>query len=157
MVRCNLEIRVAEPGKKADAVRIRPRIGRWQVDEGGEVRLLGSRCGHCGETFFPEHAVCGRCGSTDMAEVRLSGPARLFSFTVVHQLPAGFTGPLAVGYGELDGGVLVLAPIDAPADRLAKGMALDIHEGVTRIDEDGEPMLSYRFRPADGPRGDGDA
>lgn len=139
---------MAEPVKRADAVRIRPRIGRWRVEEDGEVRLLGSRCLRCGETFFPEHAMCGRCGSSDLEEARLAGPARLYSFTVVHQLPAGFTGPLAVGYGELAPGVLVLAPIDVPTDQLTPGMSLEIHEGVTRVDEDGESMMSYRFRPA---------
>ena len=139
---------MAEAAIKADASRIAPRIGRWQVGEDGAVVLIGSRCEACGETFFPEQAVCGRCASTSLSEARLSGPARLFSSTVVHQLPAGFTAPGVIGYGELDGGVLVLAPIDAPADRLVKGMALDIHEGVTRVDEDGAPMRSYRFRPA---------
>ena len=139
---------MTEPGKKGDTAKIRPRIGGWEVAEDGEVSLVGTRCTSCGETFFPEHAVCGKCGSSDTEQVRLNGPARLFSYTIVHQLPAGFTGPLAVGYGELEGGVLVLAPIDAPPDRLTPGMPLALHVGVTRIDEDGEPMMSYRFRPA---------
>lgn len=139
---------MTEPGRKAQTVKIRPRIGRWEVAESGDVSLIGTRCTRCSETFFPEHSVCGKCGSSDTEEVRLSGPARLFSHTIVHQLPAGFSGPLAVGYGELEGGVLVLAPIDAPPDRLTAGMPLVLHVGVTRIDEDGEPMMSYRFRPA---------
>lgn len=133
---------------KPEAAKIRPRIGRWETAPSGAVSLIGTRCRSCGETFFPEHAVCGRCGSVDTEDVRLTGPARLFSYTIVHQLPAGFSGPLTVGYGELPEGVLVLAPIDARADELTPGMALVLHEGVTRIDEDGEPMLSYRFRPA---------
>jgi uncharacterized OB-fold protein len=139
---------MAEAGKKGEAAKIRPRIGRWEVAADGEVQLIGTRCTRCEETFFPEHAVCGKCGSQDTEEVHLKGPARLFTFTVVHQLPAGFTGPLAVGYGELEGKVLVLAPIDGAASDLKPGMPLALHEGVTRIDEDGEPMMSYRFRPA---------
>lgn len=139
---------MTEPGKKGEAAKIRPRIGRWEVNADGAVSLIGTRCTRCGETFFPEHAVCGKCGSPDTQEVRLGGPARLASYTIVHQLPAGFSGPLAVGYGELEDGVLVLAPIDAEADALRAGMLLDLHVGVTRIDDDGEPMTSYRFRPA---------
>jgi scaffold protein (connect acetoacetyl-CoA thiolase and HMG-CoA synthase) len=139
---------VAERGKKAGEVKIRPRIGRWEVGPNGEVGLIGSRCTVCGETFFPEHAVCARCGSEATEEIRLHGPARLGAFTVVHQVPAGFSGPLAVGYGRLEGDVLVLAPIDAPPDQLATGMPLDLHVGETWIDDDGEPMLSYRFQPA---------
>jgi uncharacterized OB-fold protein len=141
---------MAEGRERADAVTIRPRIGRWEVDANGEVSLIGSRCTSCDETYFPEQAVCGRCGGTSTEQIRLAGPARLFSYTIVHQLPSGFTAPMTVGYAELDGGVLVLAPIDATAAQLAPGMALDLHEGVTRIDEAGEPMLSYRFRPAAG-------
>lgn len=139
---------MAETRKRADAVKIRPRIGRWETADDGSVTLIGTRCSRCGESFFPEHAVCGKCGNPDTEEVRLGGQARLFSYTIVHQLPAGFIAPLAVGYGELDGSVLVLAPIDAPPDRLVPGMLLDLHVGVTWTDEDGEPMLSYRFRPA---------
>lgn len=135
-------------GKQADEVRIRPRIGRWETAKNGEISLIGTRCSSCGETFFPEHAVCGKCGSSDTEELRLSGPARLGTFTVVHQLPAGFNAPLTIGYGELDGGVLVLAPIDGAPDRLSTGMPLDLHVGVTWVDQDGEPMASYRFRPA---------
>jgi uncharacterized OB-fold protein len=85
-----------------------------------------------------------------MDEIRLTGPATLFSSTVVHQLPDGFSPPLAVGYAELPGGVLVLAPIDATGEALVPGMRLAIHEGVTRTDENGEPVRTYRFRPAAG-------
>lgn len=139
---------MAEPGKKGEPAKIRPRIGRWEVSEGGDVSLIGTRCRQCGEEFFPEHAVCGKCGSSDTEEIRLVGPAQLFSYTIVHQLPAGFPKEMTVGYGKLAGDVLVLAPIDGPTDQLTVGMPLELHIGVTRIDDDGEPMESYRFRPA---------
>ena len=127
---------------------LRPRIGRWEVTESGTVRLIGSRCSGCYEVFFPDRAVCGKCGSSEMVELRLDGFARLVNYTIVHQLPAGFTAPLVLGYGELDGGVLVLAPIDARPDEVTVGMPLIIHLGVTWIDEGGEPLTSYRFAPA---------
>ncbi len=140
---------MAEQRKDAGGqVKIRPRIGRWEVGADGSTRLIATRCTACGETFFPEHTVCARCRGEAMETIRLEGPARLYSFTVVHQLPAGFPAPLAVGYGEFAGGVLVLAPIDAAHDELKPGMPLDLHVGVTWTDEDGEPMISYRFRPA---------
>jgi uncharacterized OB-fold protein len=136
--------------KKGEQAKIRPRIGRWEVGADGSVTLLGSRCRRCGETFFPSYEVCGRCASEKLDEVRLSGPARLTAWTTVHQLPAGFAGTMAVGYGELEGPVLVLAPIDAPPETLAAGMLLDLYEDVTWTDGDGEPMRSYRYRPAAG-------
>ena len=122
-----------------------PRIGRWEVGADGEATLIASHCRTCGETCFPERVYCPRCRSTDREEARLSGPATLYSWTVVHQAPSGFTAPLAVGYAKLDGDVIVLAPIDAPPGTLARGMALAIREGTTSASEDGTPFLSYRF------------
>ncbi len=140
---------MAEQSEKArEEVKIRPRIGRWEVAEDGEVTLVGVRCTSCGESFFPERKACMRCGSESMEEVRLKGPAKLHAYTIVHQLPAGFSGPVVVGYGEFEGGALVLAPIDADRAQLRKGQLLSLHVGVTRIDEDGEPMTTYRFLPA---------
>ena len=141
---------MAEPARKPAPVKIRPRIGRWESAPDGEVTLIGSRCPFCNETFFPALSTCAKCGRTEMQEARINGPARLGAFTIVHQAPAGFSTPLAVGYGEFDGGVLVLAPIDGPLDRVTSGMVLGLHEGPTWVDEDGEPMVSYRFRPVGG-------
>lgn len=131
-----------------------PRIGRWEVGSDGEATLIASHCLTCGETSFPERAFCPRCRSRDLEEARLAGPATLYSYTVVHQVPAGFSGPLAVGYATFPGDVVVLAPIDAPAESLARGMRLAVHEGTTSTSEDGTPFVSYRFAPAatDGPR-----
>lgn len=134
---------------RGTVVKIPPRIGRWEVAKHGEVSLIGTRCTTCSETFFPEHRPCGKCGSAATEEVRLKGPATLRSYTIVHQLPTGFSGPLVVGYAELEGNTLVLAPIDATRDQLKEGLLLTVHVGVTRIGDDGEPMMSYRFKPAD--------
>jgi uncharacterized OB-fold protein len=139
---------VADHGKKPEPPKIRPRIGHWEVDPDGGIALLATRCTACGEVVFPAHTVCARCGSEATETFRLRGPARLGAYTVVHQLPSGFSGPLAVGYGQFDEGVLVLAPIDVPPDQLSPGMILDLHVGQTWVDDDGEPMPSYRFEKA---------
>ena len=70
-----------------------PRIGRWEVDADGEAKLIASHCRTCDETAFPERTFCPSCRSQDLEEVRLAGPATLYSHTVVHQVPAGFSGP----------------------------------------------------------------
>lgn len=132
-----------------------PRIGRWEVGAGGDVVLLGNRCGACGEVSFPERATCPRCRSTDLKPERIEGPATLMSWTVVHQAPSGFDTPYAVGYATLPGPVVVLGPIDAATDRLAKGLQLRVTEGPTSVGADGTPLVSYRFAPLDagGPQG----
>ena len=122
-----------------------PRIGRWSVADDGEVTLIGNRCRRCAEQFFPERAYCPRCRSTDLEEAQLRGPVKLLSYTVVHQAPPGFETPMLVGYGSFPGDAVVLAPIDAPADRLRKGMMLRVREGVTSRAPDGATLISYRY------------
>ena len=128
---------------------VAPRIGRWEVDQAGQVTLLGNRCRSCGETTFPERAACPRCRSRDLDPTRIDGPASLLSWTVVHQAPPGFRTPLAVGYAVFPGDVVVLAQIDAPRERLAKGLALRVIEGESQQGSDGTALVSYRFAPAD--------
>jgi uncharacterized OB-fold protein len=130
-----------------------PRIGRWEIGADRQATLIASHCRTCGETSFPERAFCPNCRSQDLEESRLAGPATLYSYTVVHQVPAGFDGPLAVGYAKFPGDVIVLAPIDAPAGTLARGMRLAVRQGTTSTNEDGTPFVTYRFAPFDG--GDG--
>lgn len=126
-----------------------PRIGRWEVGPDGTATLIASACRMCGETSFPERAFCPRCRSRELDEARLDGPGTLYSWTVVHQVPAGFTGPLAVGYVKLPGDCIVLGPIDAPAGSLTRGMRLAVREGPTSTNDDGSPFVTYRFAPAD--------
>jgi uncharacterized OB-fold protein len=125
------------------------RIGRWEVGADGEVTLLGQRCRTCGEVTFPDRDYCPRDRSTDLEPARLQGPARLLSYTVVHQAPSGFTTPMAVGYGVFpNGDAVVLAPIDGPLTDLHKGMALRVTEGATSVSPDGTPFNTYRFEQA---------
>lgn len=126
-----------------------PRIGRWEVAADGEVTLIGSHCTSCGENLFPERPVCSRCGKRTVEEARFRGPARLLSYTVVHQAPPGFPKPISVGYGTLPDELVVLAPIEADADALHKGMELRLVEGVTSTNEDGTEFRSYRYRPTE--------
>jgi uncharacterized OB-fold protein len=130
------------------STKIRPRIGRWEVDDHNEVALLGTHCAACGEVAFPEHQICVNCGSESTEVVRIKGPATLRNYTIVHQLPPGFERPWVVGYGDFNGQLVVLAPIVAASpDDLHEGMPLSLCVGVTKVDDDGEEMNSYQFTP----------
>jgi uncharacterized OB-fold protein len=123
-----------------------PRIGDWETGEDGEVELLAVRCASCGESFFPSRSICANCRGTKLDSFRLRGPATLHSYTVVHQVPAGFSGPIAVGYAAFDGGVLLLAPVDPVDGDLHEGARVGLHTGVTRHERDGTEVTTYRFR-----------
>lgn len=134
-----------------------PRIGEWKVREDGVVTLVGAHCTACGETFFPERRICARCRCESMTAVEIVGPLTLETFTVVHELPRGFSGPLAIGYARSAAGPVILAPIDARPEELRVGMPLEIHAGPTRVDDDGRKVETYRFGPALAREGDPDA
>jgi uncharacterized OB-fold protein len=123
------------------------RTGRWQSVGDGSVELLASRCSTCEETVYPDRPRCPRCRSRDVEVRAVGGPGVLFSFTIVHQAPREFTVPYAIGEVALPGDLLVLAPIDAPFDELAKGLAVVPVVGVTRTDEAGGNVMTIHFAP----------
>ena len=129
----------------ARPVAVRSRVGRWEAGEDGAIALVGSRCLRCGEAFFPERTVCASCRSELQETILLQAPAILRNFTLVYELPPGFTSPAAIGYAEFAPGVLVLAPIDVAFSQLRRGMSLTVHLGTTRQDTDGQPVVTYRF------------
>jgi len=137
---------VSAQAAKSTAQAPKPRIGEWEEAD-GRVYLIASRCGACGEVFFPARRYCLRCAHDAMERVRLTGPARLANYTVIHQVPAGFPSPLVAGYGEFEPGVSVFAPIDGAADALKPGMPLELTIGAIRTYENGESLVAYRFRP----------
>jgi scaffold protein (connect acetoacetyl-CoA thiolase and HMG-CoA synthase) len=137
---------VAAPAPKSTGETPKPRVGEWEEAD-GRVYLIASRCVSCGEIFFPARRVCLRCARDAMERVRLSGPARLANYTVIHQVPAGFPSPLVAGYGEFEPGVSVFAPIDGEAEALKPGMPLELRVGPIRSYENGESLVAYRFRP----------
>jgi len=130
-------------------VSLAPRIGNWEVGVDGSVTLVGSHCRSCGENLFPARPVCSRCGKTTVAEARFRGPAKLLSYTVVHQAPSGYPKPMTVGYGVLPDELVVLAPIEADPSALHKGVHLELVEGVTSTGDDGSEFRSYRYRPTE--------
>ncbi|MGH7803977.1 MAG: Zn-ribbon domain-containing OB-fold protein, partial [Candidatus Binatia bacterium] len=68
----------------------RPRVplkaGYYTVpdDTAAAPRLLGTRCGACGEHFFPRRAICAKCLSEATGDVELAAEGTLYSFTFVH-------------------------------------------------------------------------
>ena len=139
---------MSDTSKKSAPTKIPPRIGEWSTDSSGEITLFGSHCTNCQESYFPAHEICVRCGSEKTERLPIQGPATLRNFTVVHQLPAGFTSPWIVGYGVFEGQVVVLAPIvDTTSGELSEGTLLTLKAGVTSVDKDGDEFITYQFAP----------
>lgn len=74
--------------------------------------LLGAHCSACDAVWFPTRPVCPTCSSPDPG-VRPAGPGGvLYSYTTVHVSSSRPT-PYTLGFVDVDGGVRVLATIEA--------------------------------------------
>jgi uncharacterized OB-fold protein len=71
-------------------------------------RLVGTRCGDCGQTMLGARIVCSSCVSRNVTRVALPGTGVLYSYTRLH---VGGDGVRAVGYVDLDDSVRTLADL----------------------------------------------
>ncbi|TEO04738.1 Zn-ribbon domain-containing OB-fold protein [Pseudomonas aeruginosa] len=109
--------------------------------------LLGSLCTQCGTRVFPARPFCPACDCTDIEpEVELATRGKIYSYTVIHQAPAGRKPPYTLAYVDLTDGVRVMAQVDAPQELLCIDMAvrLDIRAVA---EQDGCELIGYVFVP----------
>jgi uncharacterized protein len=123
-------------------------------DPADAPRLLGSRCGACGEHFFPRRLVCARCLAESCEDVLLGPRGRLWTWTYVHvPLFAKKDARVdAYGVGQVDlpeGPRVQAILLGGPGDfRIGIDMELDLE--TLRTDDDGREVVIFRFRPVDG-------
>jgi hypothetical protein len=77
------------------------REGLWvnSINPQEKPQLIGSRCGDCGEIFFPKRwkGICLNCQKTKIEDILLSRRGKIYSFTIVMQgrpQPAPYKGPV---------------------------------------------------------------
>lgn len=87
-----------------------------------------------------------------MQDIPLSQRGRLYSFTVAHVAPLGFRAPYLQAFIDLPEGPRIFSLIseDVPPreDALEEGMEMELVIERVRDDEAGNPVVSYKFRPA---------
>lgn len=117
------------------------------IEDGGGVRLHGSKCSHCGVVAFPPHPLCPACGAeSGQDRVELSPIGTLYTFSEIHIAPKGFATPYAVGYVDLPEGVRLFGQIEAAASQLRIGQQVAVTLGPVRWDAAGCPVISYKFK-----------
>jgi uncharacterized OB-fold protein len=125
--------------------------------EGAAARLLGGRRRSDGRIVFP----LPRGDAADAYEtVELPSRGTLWSFTVQRFRPKPpYEGPgddrafapYAVGYVELPGAIIVESRLETERfERLRIGMPMAFTLQTFRTDPDGQDVLTYAFKPADG-------
>jgi len=135
-----------------DKERVPVKAGLWE-SAGAEVYLVGSRCGACGEMFFPkkESVFCPHCQHKSLSDARLSGEGDISTFTVVCQQPGGgfYKGPVPYAYGvvQLPEGVNVQTLFTGCEPEKIK-VGLKARMVIEELfEEDGSIIDTYKFAP----------
>ena len=125
---------------------------------GADAQLIGARHRETGRIRFP---MPEGADAAPYEPVALSRRGALWSWTVQRFLPKSppYAGPetpatfrpYAIGYVELPGECIVETRIvDADFDSLRIGMAMALTVVPFRTGADGETIVTYAFRPAEG-------
>lgn len=126
---------------------------RIPANAGEPPTLLGSRCGACGEVFFPRRLVCAKCLTEGCEDVDLSTRGTLWTWTYCHVPLFGRSDAQVPGYGvgqvDLPEGPRVQAILLGGPDDFRIGMELQLELETLRQNEDGEDLVIYRFGPTD--------
>ncbi|MFH1032509.1 MAG: OB-fold domain-containing protein [Chloroflexota bacterium] len=118
-----------------------------------QVKLIGSKCQHCGEVSFGKRIDCPNCASGDLKIIDLSRKGKLWSYTVIRNKPPGdYKGPepfspFGLGLVELPEGIRVVAPIAVGIDKLKVGMDLELEIYKLYSNETGNDVMAFKFKP----------
>ena len=123
-----------------------------------ERRIMGSRCGGCGELHVPPRPICSACHGSDMGWAELSGAGRVTGLTSVAIVPPamaergfGRGNPYVTAIVRLDDGPSVAARIEG-VDTAALPVGVSVGAAVVadflEEDDGGETRTVLVFRPA---------
>jgi len=122
--------------------------GVLRVEDDGSVVLLGGWSATSGRRHFPRSPVCPFTGADDVEALDLPRTGTLWLHTEVTVAPPGYAGPVPyrLGVVELDGLPLLRVVTRLAGDDLAAGSRVRL-QGEELPGPDGEPVLTWRFRP----------
>jgi uncharacterized OB-fold protein len=116
------------------------------IDNLEEGKITGTKCKHCGRTYFPPRADCYSCLNSDMEWFEVSGSGKLLSFSRLQYAPIGFEGDLPYTIALLDyGDYKVFGRIDPSMDYEKLTVGITMKTAVTKLDND---QLTYVFQEA---------
>ena len=130
----------------------RPITAGLFLEDADGPRLLAGQCPECGRPHVPAGPTCPYCAADGCREIRVGPAAHLRLFTAVQTAPPGYRGPVPYGFGvvELAGGLCVITRLTEPRlERLRPGLPVRLVVEPLHTDDEGRPVLSYAFRPAE--------
>lgn len=124
----------------------------WKIQD-NTVHLTGSICAECKEVYFPqkEIQICSNCQSDKISAIDLGSEGTIYSYTVVHQMPAGGfykgTVPFIYAIVEMPAGVHVqthLINIDPENIEIGKKVKAVTD---TLFEDEETKTVTYKFEP----------
>jgi uncharacterized OB-fold protein len=115
--------------------------------------LLGGRCQECGHVVFPKMPVCPACrrnGTTDEVEIGRTG--KIYSHTIAHVAPQGFSAPFFQIFVDLPEGPRIFALVgsECPVEPgvLEDGMEMRLVVEPVADTPARKDVLTYKYVPA---------
>lgn len=116
-------------------------------------RLLAARCTDCGKHHFPAGTTCPYCSAAECTVEPVGARGTLWLHTVVNARPPGYRGPLPYGFGivDLPEGLRVVTRLaEARLEELRPGMPLALEIAPLFVNDAGDEVLSFAYRPTAG-------
>jgi uncharacterized protein len=119
--------------------------GLCGTDDAGPF-LVGGRCAKCSYTTLEVRPICPSCWAQgSMHPTPIGRRGRLYTYTVIHQLPAGYAESFAVGYVDLAEGIRVFAHIENTPEALRIGRELELTIAPLKRDDKGTNLHGPRY------------
>ncbi|TDA70205.1 MAG: Zn-ribbon domain-containing OB-fold protein [Clostridia bacterium] len=122
-----------------------------------EKKLMGARCGKCGQVYLPPRPYCPSCRSSEMEWHELSGRGEVAAFTAVHVAPTfmekqgfGRGKPYATAVVRLQEGPGIsarLVGVDAARPEEIK-VGTQVEVDFLEVEAEGGKQVDLAFRPA---------
>ncbi|MDR0522823.1 MAG: Zn-ribbon domain-containing OB-fold protein [Candidatus Methanoplasma sp.] len=121
----------------------------------GRYNLEGSKCGCCGQVYFPRRDFCPKCRRDGIGKVspyKIDRSGEIFSFSIVYESPEcnSFLKPYAVALVKTGDGALVAGQlVDVDLEKISIGMP--VRAVLRKLDADGASGVihyGFKFAPA---------
>lgn len=123
-----------------------------------EPRLIGSKCGDCGNVMFPTQNGCPKCSGSNNENIELQRKGTLWTWTIQGYPPKSppYAGnddpktfePFGVGYVELAGECKVETRLtENDPEKLQIGMEMELTLVPLFTNDDGDEVMTFAFAP----------
>lgn len=115
-----------------------------------EGKLMGARCGKCGQLLVPPRPMCPNCLSKVLSWEELPKRGELLTYTIIHVAPKQFQSmvPYAVGVVKFEEGAQLPGIIKKVAlDAVKVGMSLTVDFDRETMPDEWPQWPRYYFKP----------